>query len=350
MFSHCRRLTLKRLFIVSIDTIDPRATSPSLRLVNKASLDRVLRAEIYVNPSDGQLRAAHLILGYNPISHAFQAPSCVIKAKDPQLRRISVAYEGFVVPQGIPLPEYSQHAEELPVASLAEVAPSSPHTSQVKEEEEAEREEGSSGDLALATDDYEIFDLLTPSPNTPEDMGIQRKPQRSLQELLESQPGRGEAGRPTQPKLPPPPPKSPPRAPRPALPSRTEQPDPKRRREPKGKEIVETGRPRSSSEEETHRPTKQLKIGHASSRGPEPGEVQQSEPRAWLPAPMLGGEPLTDDASIRDYNGGIGCHVASALEETLLLPRDMIELRGLRRNEVVLQAKRSLGMVCVAAA
>ena len=75
------------------------------------------------------------------------------------------------------------------------------------------------------------------------------------------------------------------------------------------------------------------------------GEVQQSEPRAWLPAPMLGGEPLTDDASIRDYNGGIGCHVASALEETLLLPKDMVELRGLRRNEVFLQAKWCLGMV-----
>ena len=77
------------------------------------------------------------------------------------------------------------------------------------------------------------------------------------------------------------------------------------------------------------------------------GEVQQSEPRAWLPAPMLGGEPLTDDASIRDYNGGIGCHVASVLEETLLLPKDMVELRGLRRNKVFLQAKRCLGMVCI---
>ena len=62
---------------------------------------------------------------------------------------------------------------------------------------------------------------------------------------------------------------------------------------------------------------------------------------------MLGGEPLTDDASIRDYNGGVGCQVASALEETLLLPRDMVELRGLRRNEVFLQAKRFLGMVCI---
>ena len=60
---------------------------------------------------------------------------------------------------------------------------------------------------------------------------------------------------------------------------------------------------------------------------------------------MLGGEPLTDDASIRDYNEGIDCHVASILEETLLLPKDMVELRGLRRNEVFLQTKRFLGMV-----
>ena len=37
----------------------------------------------------------------------------------------------------------------------------------------------------------------------------------SLQELLESQPGRGEAGKSAQPKLPPPPPKSPLRAPQP---------------------------------------------------------------------------------------------------------------------------------------
>ena len=77
------------------------------------------------------------------------------------------------------------------------------------------------------------------------------------------------------------------------------------------------------------------------------GEVQLPEPQAWLPAPMLGGEPLTDDASIRDYNGGIGCHVTSVLEETLLLPKDMVELRGLRRNEVFRQAKRFLGMVCI---
>ena len=109
-------------------------------------------------------------------------------------------------------------------------------------------------------------------------------------------------------------------------PSRVEQPDPKRRREPKGKEVMEIGRTCSSSEEEVPRPLKQLKISNAPSRGLERGEVQQREPQAWLLAPMLGGEPLTNDASIRDYNGGVGCQVASTLEETLLLPRDMIEL------------------------
>ena len=74
-------------------------------------------------------------------------------------------------------------------------------------------------------------------------------------------------------------------------------------------------------------------------------DIQPSEPQAWLPAPMLGGEPLMDDALIKDFNGGIGCHVASALEQTLLLPRDMVELRGLRKNEVFLNTKRYLGMV-----
>ena len=110
---------------------------------------------------------------------------------------------------------------------------------------------------------------------------------------------------------------------------------------------METGRQRSSIEKEAHRPTKQQRTSHAPSRGLERGDVQLPEPQAWLPAPMLGGEPLTDDASIRDYNAGIGCHVASVLEETLLLPKDMVELRGLRRNEVFLQTKRFLGMVCI---
>ena len=113
---------------------------PSLRLVNKASLDRILQAEVYANESDGQLRAVHLILGYTPILHAFQSPRCVIRARDPRLHRISVAYEGFVVPQGIPLPRYPPLTQPLPIATLAPGAtsPPPPPIPQVEEEEEAE--------------------------------------------------------------------------------------------------------------------------------------------------------------------------------------------------------------------
>ena len=60
---------------------------------------------------------------------------------------------------------------------------------------------------------------------------------------------------------------------------------------------------------------------------------------------MHGGEPLRDDASLRDFNGGIGCHVASVVEEALLLPKDMSDLRSMRKNEVFLNCKRYLGMV-----
>ena len=116
--------------------------------------------------------------------------------------------------------------------------------------------------------------------------------------------------------------------------------------EQKGKDIMEIGRPRPTSEEDAHTAAKQQKVSHAPSRGVERADSQFPEPQAWLPAPMLGGEPLMDDASIRDFNRGIGCHVTLALEETLLLPKDMVELRGFRRSEVFLHIKRFLGMVC----
>ena len=52
-----------------------------------------------------------------------------------------------------------------------------------------------------------------------------------------------------------------------------------------------------------------------------------------------------DNASFRDFRGGEGVYVADALERSLLLPADMAELRGLRRQEVFLNIKRYLGMV-----
>ena len=65
---------------------DKYSTIPNFSLVNELDLTRILKAEIFVH-TDGQLRAAHIILGYDPISFSFQAPKYVIKAKDLRLHQ-----------------------------------------------------------------------------------------------------------------------------------------------------------------------------------------------------------------------------------------------------------------------
>ena len=52
-----------------------------------------------------------------------------------------------------------------------------------------------------------------------------------------------------------------------------------------------------------------------------------------------------DTASIRDFQGGTGSHMVDALERTLLLPSDMVELQSFRRQEIFLSLKRHLGTV-----
>ena len=246
------------------------------------SLDKILRSEVYVNEADGQLRAALLILEYKPISRAFQAPRCVIKARDPRLHRISVAYEGFVVPEGIPIPEGTPFTQPLPVAILSAGIPSSPPVPQEEEEGEEEREEEGFVDLTDSLDDFEVFNQPSSPNSLPEEIGIQRKPQKSLMELIEDQPGRRGPGKSAQPKLPPPPPRSPPPAPQPSLPSRTEQANPKRKSEQKGKDVMETRRSRPTHKKEAQRAAKQQKVSQVSNRGAERIDIQPPEPQAWL--------------------------------------------------------------------
>ena len=81
---------------------------------------------------------------------------------------------------------------------------------------------------------------------------------------------------------------------------------------------MDGGKSRSSQEEgEASRAQKQLKIGH---QGQGKEVNAQPAPQAWLPAPMLHGEPLMDNASIRNFQGNKSTYVADELERTLLLP------------------------------
>ena len=82
----------------------------------------------------------------------------MIRAKDPQLHRISVAYEGFIVPQGIPLLRYSPLTEPLPVATLTAEAASPPPRFPSRGGRGSRTKGEGFVDLTLPTDDYEAFD------------------------------------------------------------------------------------------------------------------------------------------------------------------------------------------------
>ncbi|XP_065633660.1 uncharacterized protein LOC136069278 [Quercus suber] len=243
---------------------DKRATRRNFRLINRESLDRILRSEVYVNSSDGQLRAAHLILKYDPASKAFQAPKYVIKAKDPRLHRISVAFEGFIVPEGTLIPEGVSFTEPSPKAIPSIGASSSRSVPQKvregeeekeKEAEEEEDEEDTSGglvELPDSADEFEVFDQPQSPEVTSKKMVIQRRSQRSLKDVIE-----GQSGKVVEKQVqvnPPPLLSSPPKSPQPTV---TEPSDPKRRREPKGKEVTDAGRTHTTSEGEDQRAAKQ---------------------------------------------------------------------------------------------
>ena len=146
---------------------------PNFDLVNKDSLDKILKAEVFVN-SDSQLRATHLILGYTPISSSFQALKCVIRARDPCLHRISVTVPGFLLPEGVsvlggtltpqPIIESTSTSQDIP-EGLPKVVFLSQHTlgkavsSQPSREEEDEEEEKLKEvvDVSNSNDLYEVF-------------------------------------------------------------------------------------------------------------------------------------------------------------------------------------------------
>ena len=57
------------------------------------------------------------------------------------------------------------------------------------------------------------------------------------------------------------------------------------------------------------------------------------------------GAPLLLDSSIKDFQKGKAGYVDDTLEQPLLLPQDMVDLRILKKHEVFLTLKRDLAMV-----
>ena len=165
------------------DFADRHAAEPNFNLVNKDSLEKILKAEVFVN-TNGQLRVAHLILGYMSITLSFQAPKCVIKAKDPRLHRISVVVHSFLLPEGVlvlevtftsqPILEGTFTSQPIP-KGVPKVAFPSQHTSDEatssqpsnKEEDEEEERQKEVVDVSDSDDLYKFFNQpLSPEIST----------------------------------------------------------------------------------------------------------------------------------------------------------------------------------------
>ena len=92
---------------------DKTQVNPRISLINVPALNYLLRSQIFVN-DDGQLRAAHLILDYEPLSRSFLDVGNAIRENDYCLARIDVSRPNFLalydlppvdhpIPQGVPL-------------------------------------------------------------------------------------------------------------------------------------------------------------------------------------------------------------------------------------------------------
>ena len=82
------------IFFLDISA-DKEHVSPKFSLVNVPGLNYLLRSEIFVS-KDRQLRAAYLILDYEPISRIFQDRGQALRAGSSRLARVDVSKSGFL--------------------------------------------------------------------------------------------------------------------------------------------------------------------------------------------------------------------------------------------------------------
>ena len=152
-----------------------------------------------MNEGDFQVRVAQKILGYDPIQKSFAVPKYVIKAKDPQLQKITVAEHGFFLPERSSAQQATE-IEEGVVEGEEQVIELDQSKDEFSAFDQFDPFEGLSGDLG----DPSLMEADLQGTSSQTDMGFKRKPSASLQDLLEGQPGKDVSGR-SQPKLPSPP-------------------------------------------------------------------------------------------------------------------------------------------------
>ena len=103
------------------------------------------------------------------------------------------------------------------------------------------------------------------------------------------------------------------------------------KREEKGEEVMEGGKNQPPRKTEHQRAGKQPRTmqTRSATKGDKRANHQAAAP-VWAPRMEVDGAPLLEDASIRDFQRGIAGYVTNAEEQSLLLPKDMANLRSMR--------------------
>ena len=104
------------IFFSNVST-DKNHVASRLSFIDVQALNYLLRSEIFVS-EDGQLRAIHLILDYEPLSRIFQDVGQAIRLRSLRLARIDVSKTGFLARRDLP-PVVLPIPQNLPPAALS---------------------------------------------------------------------------------------------------------------------------------------------------------------------------------------------------------------------------------------
>ena len=122
-------------------------------------------------------------------------------------------------------------------------------------------------------------------------------------------------------------------------------PDLRKKRHIKATEEGELGPSKGSKQPRQSQDQRNRRSNSVDSRE-EPLVAQVRRPtRTWSPVLEVDGMPIAYDATLRNYCGGHAGLVAKALEQPLLLPKDMEAYRTFNHPELFLSLKRDLAMV-----
>ena len=327
---------------------DKSYTNSKLSLINVPALNYLLRSQIFVN-NDRQLHAIHLILDFEPISRSFLDVGNSIRADDYRLARIDVSRPSFLashdlppvdhpIPQGIPLA--AQPLQQVPFgqAIIKEGAASSSSL-----EEEIDRfqfEEEVIVILCIQTP-AQIITYIGDSSDEKEAMAPKTSP--SLRELMKN---RNKAPSPKDKNKSKPPVNPPP--PSPQIPTDLglkPNPDLRKKRHVEATKEGELVPSKGSNQPRQSQYQRNRRSNSVDSRE-ELSVAQVRRPTCtWSPVLEVDGMLIAYDATLRHYCGGHAGLVAKALEQPLLLPKDMEAYKSFNHLEIFLSLKKDMAMV-----